>query len=211
MRGPPDKRAPGRLAGSGGSENVSGVRRDNSKNSSPPIHSQGTRPDRLIAEWLSTPGLNSKQRRQIEDLGVTHQAALRAGGLGWARISTTGRGYMASDIGEVALIQPVWDGPAPSIYCAVENPTLTDLIAWRPEDPTRWHYRIGTVGAMLGEATYLEAIETRGLIKIFPTPLAWLAANCDGVCFLEDVEVRWANERFAEDEAALQAWWGEAA
>ena len=35
----------------------------------------------------------------------------------------------------------------------------------------------------------------------------------DGVLavFLDDVEARWTSERFAEDEAALQAWWDTAA
>ena len=97
----------------------------------------------LAREWLATPSLNSRQRREIEDLGVTREAVHRAGGLGWARASITGRLYIPSDVGDVAIIQPVWAGPAPSIYQAVDDPLLDDLIGWRLEEPTRWYYRLG--------------------------------------------------------------------
>ncbi len=38
----------------------------------------------LEAEWLGTPSLNSRQRRQIEGMGVSREAVHRAGGLGCA-------------------------------------------------------------------------------------------------------------------------------
>ena len=98
----------------------------------------------LAREWLATPSLNSRQRRQIEDMGVTREAVHRASGLGWSRVSTTCRLYMPSNAGDVAIIMPVWAGPAPSIYEAVEHPLLDDLIAWRPDSPERWLYRLGT-------------------------------------------------------------------
>ena len=84
----------------------------------------------LMSEWLVTPSLNSRQRRQLEELGVTREAVERGGGLGWARVATTGRLYMPSNAGDVAIIQPVWVGSAPSIYQAVETPLLADLLAW---------------------------------------------------------------------------------
>jgi hypothetical protein len=57
----------------------------------------------IMAEWLATAALNSRQRYQIEDLGVTREAIHRAGGLGWARVSTIGgRCYDPSDTGDPA-------------------------------------------------------------------------------------------------------------
>ena len=104
----------------------------------------------LMAEWLVTPSLNSRQRREIEALGVTREAEHRAGGLGWARVATIGRCYTPSHAGDIAIIQPVWAGPAPSIFQAVENPQLADLIAWHPDTPLLWHYRLGDPGSVLG-------------------------------------------------------------
>ena len=104
----------------------------------------------LMAEWLGTSSLNSRQRRQLEGMGVLREAMHRAGGLSGARVSTTGRLYMPSGVGDVMIIQPVWAGPAPSIYQVVGHPLLADLIAWHPEEPTRWHYRLGAPGAVLG-------------------------------------------------------------
>ncbi len=105
----------------------------------------------LTAEWAATSSINSRQRKQLEDLGVTREAILRAGDLGWARVSTIGgRCYSPSPAGAVMVIQPCWAGPAPSIFQPVEHPVLADLIAWHPEEPTRWWYRTGDPGAVPG-------------------------------------------------------------
>ena len=161
----------------------------------------------LLAEWLATPSLNSRQRRELEALGVTREAVHRAGGLGWARISTTGRVYQPGNIGTVMIIMPVWAGPAPSIYQGVENPVLIDMIAWRPDDLARWWYRQGDVELVLG-ADHLELAHATGWpISFTTTPLDWLRADCRGACLLDHCEARWTTERFAEDQVALQDWW----
>ena len=64
---------------------------------------------------------------------------------------------------------------------------------------------------ILGEDRYLAAAIERLPIKVFDSPLAWLQGNCGGACFLDDTEMRWTNEWFAEDDAALRAWWEVAA
>lgn len=162
----------------------------------------------LISEWLATPSLNSRQRRQLDGLGITREAEHRGGGLGWARVSTTGRLYMPSNAGDVAIIQPVWSGPAPSIYQAVETPQLADLLAWRPEEPTRWTYRLGTPGGMLGTDN-LELAHSEGWPITFElTPLAWLLADCRGAVLLEVCEAHWGAEDEAEGDAHSAAWWG---
>ena len=162
----------------------------------------------LMAEWLGTSSLNSRQRRQLEELGVTREAVHRCGGLGWTRVSTTGRLYMPSDAGDVAIIMPIWAGPAPSIYEAVEYPLLDDLIAWRLEEPTRWHYRLGTPGTPLG-ADHLDLAHAEGWPICFALmPLAWLQGNCCGAMLLEVCEAHWRAADEAEEGARAAAWWG---
>ena len=162
----------------------------------------------LMSEWLATPGLNSRQLRQLEELGVTREAIHRCGGLGWARVLPTGRLYMPCDSGDVAIIMPIWAGPAPSIYEAVEEPRLDDLVAWSLEEPTRWHYRLGTSGAVLG-ADNLDLAHAEGWPITFElTPLAWLLGNCRGSVLLEVCEAHWRAEDEAEEGARAAAWWG---
>ena len=163
----------------------------------------------IEAEWLGTPSLHSRQRRQIEGLGITREAIHRAGGLGWARVSTIGgRCYTPSPAGDVLVILPVWAGPAPSIFQAVETPALADLLAWHPETPTRWWYRIGTPGAVLG-GDNLELAHAEGLpINFATTPLDWLRGDCRGGVLLEICEAHWRAEDETEKADATAAWWG---
>jgi hypothetical protein len=162
----------------------------------------------LLAELLGTSSLNSRQRKKLEGMGVSREAMHRCGGFGWARVSTTGRLYMLSDAGNVAFIQPVWAGPAPSIYQAVEDPLLDDLLAWRPEEPTHWHYRLGTPGAALG-ADNLDLAHSEGWPVCFATtPLDWLRGDCRGAVLLELCEAHWRAEDEAEEGARTGAWWG---
>ena len=165
-------------------------------------------PEPLIAEWLATPSINSKQRGQLEELGVTREAIHRAGGLGWSRVSTAGRLYEPSDAGDVALIQPVWYGPAPSIHQNVEHPELADLIAWRLDEPTIWHYRLGTPGAALG-ADNLDLAHSEGWPICFAlTPLDWLRGECRGAVLLDLCSAHWRAEDEAERAKATAGWWG---
>ncbi len=162
----------------------------------------------LAREWLATPSLNSRQRAQLEEKGVAREAVHLAGGLGWARVATTGRLYMPSDAGDVIVIQPVWGGAAPSIFQAVESPLLDDLIAWHPDSPTRWHYRVGTPGAVLG-GDNLDLAHAEGLpISFALTPLDWLRGDCCGAVLLEVCEGHWRAEDDAEEGARVAEWWG---
>ena len=163
----------------------------------------------LMPEWLATSALNSRQSRQLEDLGVTREGIDRAGGLSWSRVTDIGgRCYSPSPAGDVMLIQPVWAGPAPSIFQAVEHPVLFDLIAWRPEDPTQWYYRIGDHGGVLG-AYHLDLAHAEDLpISFAITPLIWLQGNCRGAVLLDICEAHWRALREAEQDEATAAWWG---
>ena len=158
----------------------------------------------LMVEWTTvTYSINSKQRHQLEDLGVNREAILRAGNLGWARVTDIGgRCYSPSPAGNVMLIQPVWAGAAPSIYQAVEHPVLFDLIAWHPEDPTRWLYRIGDPGGVLG-GYHLDLAHAEDLpISFATTPLDWLRGDCRGAVLLDVCEAHWSGLREDERYAA---------
>ncbi len=100
-----------------------------------------------------------EHRKHLADAGITFQAMLRAGDLGVERIATTGRGYMPSPEGFPVLILAIWSTAPPSIYCAVDDPEILDLIALRTDDPGRWWYRLGEPGLILGEDRYLDAID----------------------------------------------------
>ncbi len=162
----------------------------------------------IAREILATPSLLKRQRQQLEGLGVTRETVHRCGDLAWARVSTTGRLYMPSNVGNVAIIQPIWAGPAPSIFQAVENPRLADLLAWRPEEPTRWHYRLGAPGAVLGADNLALAHSEGWPITFELTPLAWLLANCRGAVLLEVCEAHWRDLDEATATAHSSTWWG---
>ena len=203
---PPDKRRP--QPGDNGRGPLECITANNSDGKQNTARDPFAQPDRLLAEWLATPSLLKRQRRQLEELGVSREAVHRAGGLGWARVSTTGRLYMPSDSGDVMLIQPVWAGSAPSIFQAVEDPRLADLIAWRPDAPTCWTYRLGDCQAILG-GDNLALAHTEGWAVTFElTPLAWLRADCRGAVLLEICEAHWRAEDEADTAAAASKWWG---
>ncbi len=146
----------------------------------------------LAREWLALPDIGRGDRRLLEQHGVTREAIHRAGGLGVARISAPGRLWMPEPTGTPAFVLPVWDGPAPSIYRGVGHPVLVDLIAWRPDDPTRWWYRTGD-GDALG-VEHLDLAHTEGWPICFATtPLEWLRGNCHGACLLEYCETAWGR------------------
>ncbi len=167
-------------------------------------------PHDLIRNWLALPDIGHGDRRLLEQHGVNREAVHRAGGLAVARIGTTGRLWMPEPTGTPAFVQPVWNGPAPSVYCGVENPVLIDMIAWRPDDPSRWWYRTGD-GDALG-INNLDLAHVEGWpITFEPTPLDWLRAGCRGAVLLGYCEAQWAGAQYQEDEAVLRAWWGSAA
>ena len=146
----------------------------------------------LDREWLLLPDIGCGDRQLLEQQGITREGIHRAGGLAVARISAGGRLWMPEPTGTPAFVLPVWNGPAPSIYCAVENPALIDLIAWRPDDPACWWYRTGD-GNALGDDN-LDLAHTEGWPICFATtPLEWLRGNCHGACLLEYCEAAWGR------------------
>ncbi len=145
----------------------------------------------LAREWLALPDAGLGDRQLLGQHGVTREAIHRAGGMAVARISAPGRLWMPEPTGPPAFVMPVWNGPAPSIYRGVEHPVLIDMLAWRPDDPTRWWLRQGDIDAVLG-ADNLDLAHTEGWPICFATtPLDWLRGNCHGSCLLGYCEAAW--------------------
>ena len=166
----------------------------------------------LAAEFdRAVANLNPAHFRHLAAAGVSFEAICRAGYVGVERVATTGRLYMPAPDGCPVLIMAIWSPAPPSIYTAVESPEALDLLALRLDQPETWWRRVGEPGLVLSEDRYLDATETGAPLKVFDSPPAWLQGGCDGVVLLDDAEARWTAERSAEDEAALQAWWGTAA
>ena len=150
-------------------------------------------PHNLIPEWLALPSPGTGDLRLLESLGVGREAIHRAGGFAVTRISTGGRLWAPEMTGTPAFILPVWNGPAPSIYCGVESPMLIDMIAWRPDDPTHWWFRLDGIDMVLG-ADNLDLAHTAGRpISLHQTPLDWLRAECRGACLLDYCEAAWGG------------------
>ena len=98
----------------------------------------------LAAEFdLAYRNRSQEHREHLADAGITFEAMLRAGDLGVERIDASGRLYMPSQTGFPAVILAIWSPAPPSIFCAVDDPNVRDLIAFRADDPGRWWYRIG--------------------------------------------------------------------
>ena len=145
----------------------------------------------LMREWLALPSPGAGDLRLLAQHGVAREAIHRAGGLAVARIDTGGRLWAPEPAGTPAFILPVWDGPAPSIYCGVENPMLIDMIAWRPDDARRWWCRQDDFDSALG-ADHLDLAHTENRpISLHQTPLQWLQADCRGACLLNYCAAAW--------------------
>ena len=144
----------------------------------------------LAREWLALADIGCGDRQLLDQHGVAREAIHRAGGQAVARIGTVGRLWVPEPTGTPAFILPVWNGPSPSIYQAVEHPLLIDLIAWRPDDSTRWWYRTGEGGAL--GIDNLDLAHTEGWpISFATTPLEWLRGDCRGACLLGYCEAAW--------------------
>ena len=137
------------------------------------------------ALWLSLPSVSDDG---LARLGIDRSAAHRAGGLAWSRITTAGRAFDFAHDGIPAVIQPVWRGPAPSIYQGVLHPVLADLLAWRPAEPGRWWYRWGCDTPALGDEYVDDAHQHHHPLICHLTPLEWLRSGCRGTVLLDIAE-----------------------
>lgn len=131
-------------------------------------------------------------RARLSALGVGIESIRAAGGLGVLRIVTEGGYFDPAEQGDSrangALILPVF-----------EADELVDLIAFILDNPANFFVRVGFAKALgmwnaddVRSRTTLwpSSGEVHPSLPLFPDPLSWLQANCQGTCVLNPV---WLN------------------
>ena len=116
-----------------------------------------------------------------------HLNRMMALGVPGAAIATVGAHQIAFGIALVSpepsyFYQP-GDGTLHVIMPVMEAGELIDLIAWRSSNPARWFWRTG-LGWALG-ADYLSPRWDDDPVRLFATPLDWLAGAGKGICILD--------------------------
>jgi len=81
--------------------------------------------------------------------------------------------FEPSDEGTVHVILPVWEGHG-----------IIDLIAFNPQRPGRWLWRIGQGWCLSPEQICRPTFDMAPL-QVWDTPLSWLRNNCQGICVLD--------------------------
>lgn len=116
-------------------------------------------------------------RTITDELQVPVYACGACGLVGASAIEPDGQFFTPADEGPLAVIMPVFDGMAIS-----DN--IVDLTAWYPREPGKWWARTGIAWG-LGEQFAEPPFWDDDPIKVFRTPMSWLAASGQGICLLE--------------------------
>lgn len=123
-------------------------------------------------------------------LGVSEAAAKTVGFVGLSRISISNTRYEPSEDGPLAAIIPIADAPWG------EDPEVYDLLAVRLDHPSQFYVRSGYARCLgvwnahdvAGRTTLWPSPgEVHPSLPLFPDPLSWLRANCQGTCVLNSV------------------------
>jgi hypothetical protein len=80
------------------------------------------------------------------------------------------------------LYQP-GDGPTHVVMPVMEMGDIIDLIAWRSTNPAKWYWRT-CAGWALG-ADWLNPRWDEDPVRLYATPLDWLAGAGQGICILD--------------------------
>ena len=165
--------------------------------SCPPARARDLRREFVAAEVA----MSWTQCRWLFELqGISGGAWYAAGGWGTARVWPGHNGtYLPGCLGDGrdfnAIILGVWSGAHSKLDDFYETwPSLIDLLAFDPKDPSRWYLRNGgeRYGVMwLGEwaldtaqGLMLSDADKPGPLRLFRTPLSWLKGGCRGACLL---------------------------
>ena len=108
-------------------------------------------------------------------------------------------GVPGASIADLGAIQPVFgishampepsrhyqpgDGPPHVVMPVLDMGDMIDLIAWRTTNPARWFWRTG-LGWALGTDWLLPRWDD-GPVRLFATPLEWMAGAGQGMCILD--------------------------
>ena len=74
---------------------------------------------------------------------------------------------------------PTGQGGQPMVILGVKDRygELVDLVAWHPDAPERWYFRIGDETPILGAHALALAAYYRRSITVYPSPEKWLFAR----------------------------------
>lgn len=119
-------------------------------------------------------------------LGVSEAAARTVGFVGISRISISGVRYEPAEDGPLALVIPVADFPWS------EETEVYDLLAFLKDVPQRCWSRLGNARTLgrwhlrdaAWEAAHPVRADRQEPVIAFPSPIAWLRADCNGFCCL---------------------------
>ena len=164
------KERPNRDDGPAGAETVVTRRRTEPHQSSAQHRESQPFPsdDELYVEVCrAARNVTEADRDWLEENGVTDRKLADWGDLGAAHVRFHDTYYEPAEDGPRALITRVadWVGTA-------------DLIAWLPSRPDAWAFRRGTTWA-LGEPDFEKSEFEQAKLRIYRTPLRWLAAPDD--------------------------------
>lgn len=131
------------------------------------------------------PRFGTTGQRRLAALGVDFFKLNACGTPRPARVRPEGGLFAFDDTGPGMLIQPVTDGPQASIFTGVADPAVVDLLAYQPDAPARWYLFRGESALALGQDAIRDAAVTGDPLRLFRTPLTWLAGGGDGACLLD--------------------------
>lgn len=124
--------------------------------------------------------------RRMEALGVPKSSIARLAAyqppFGLQRVEEIGDGlYQPSEDGPVAVIIPVMEFDVVETW-GIRTPisTVIDLIAFRPDNPNQWRWRVGDAWALGAYLLFEDAP-----IELVANPLEWLAKGGDALCLLD--------------------------
>ena len=129
------------------------------------------------ARWLSGRGMDARRR-------------LHVGGVGAMRATLhPSSGFFEPHLdGERVLVLPVFDGPVADLIEFGDDAEIeiSDLVAWRPADPTRLYRRTGEA-ALVGVGGIDASLEAGAALRVFRSVEAFIVAGGETGAGAEEV------------------------
>lgn len=137
----------------------------------------------LTSFWLNQCNESGKAYKLLESYQYHHKWT-KYGDLGGIHARISGKYFEHDENGVFYIAQAVWyDTPCMLNY--VESPCLQDIIAWHPDNPSKWYFYRGETGLILGEKAYFESGVFHTPLPIKATPFSWLKSGCQGITLLD--------------------------